>query len=321
MSVKQVLVSIPTHPEHREQFLKALPGAEITFERFANLSPEQLARFDAVVGNPGADILPHFKNLKILQLMTSGVAPEYQALKELFPDLIFLSTSGAFGQAISEHMLASLLMLMKRMHEYRDDMKEALWVDRGHVQSPRGMTALIVGAGSIGNDFAHLLKLLGATTIGLRRTPGGPSKDYDQVHTIDKLDELLPTADIVALSLPGTPETHHIMNAHRFGLMKQGSFLLNVGRGTAIDQDALLEALKQGKLGGVSLDVTEPEPLPKDHPLWREKDVLITPHISGFFHLRATHDNIITIACNNLAAFPKGPYQSQVDYDSGYRAK
>ncbi len=321
MHLENVLVSMPLTPEYREQFKKTLPGAKVRFARWEELRDDELAALDAAVGNPPAELLEKLKGLKLLQLSSSGVVPDYLRLKDLNPGAVLCSSSGAFGQAISEHMLASLLMLLKRLHEYRDDQATAEWADRGHVRSIRGMTVLIVGAGSIGTDFARLAKALGATTLGVRRTGGGADPAYDGMHTFGELDSLLPKADVVALSVPETPQTVNLMDARRFGLMKRGAYLLNVGRGSAVDQDALLGALREGRLAGASIDVTVPEPLPRDHPLWREKNLIITPHISGFFHLKATHDNIVSIACHNLAAWPDGPFTSQVDYGSGYRAR
>ncbi len=321
MQLHSILVSMPLKPEHREQFIQALPGAAVRFARWQELSDEELAGFDAAVGNPAAELLPKLKGLKLLQLISSGVAPEFLKLKNINPGAVLCSSSGAYGQAISEHMLGMLLMLLKRLHEYRDDQMTAEWIDRGDVRSLSGLTVLIVGAGSIGTDFARLVKPLGARTVGVRRTRGEADPAFDGMHTYEKLDDLLPEADVTALSLPETPQTVGLMDARRFGLLKEGSYLLNVGRGSVLDQEALLAALREGRLAGAGIDVTVPEPLPKDHPLWGEKNLIITPHISGFFHLRHTHDSIVDIACRNLAAWPEGPFISRVDFDSGYRAK
>ena len=321
MGLQRVLVSMPLLPEHRERFVRALPGTDIRFARPQELDAQELAALDAMVGNPPEAMLDSLKNLRLLQLFTSGVAPHYLRLPYLLPGAVLCSASGAYGQAISEHLLAMLLMLLKRLHEYRDDQQEALWKDRGGVRSIRGLEALVIGAGSIGTAFASLLKALGARTVGVRRTPGGEDPAFDRLHPLEDLDSLLPTADVISLSLPETPATIGLMDARRFALLKPGSFLLNVGRGSAIDQDALRQALREGRLAGAGLDVTTPEPLPPDHPLWREKNLLITPHISGFWHLRETQDQVVDIACRNLAAWPAGPFLSRVDFRSGYRAK
>lgn len=321
MGIKHVLVSMPTRPEYRERFEQAVPGAKVTFARFNELNETQLAAFDAVVGNPDMDLISRMKALKLLQLMSSGVPRDYLKLQGTHPGLILCSASGAYGQGISEHMAAALMALMKRLHEYRDGMKTGAWESRGTVRSPKGMTVLVVGAGSIGSAFGKLMQGMGSRTIGLRRKAGGDRDGFDALHTVDELDALLPQADVVALSLPETPQTVNLMDRRRFSLMKEGSYLLNVGRGSAVDQDALLSALREGRLAGASIDVTTPEPLPRDHPLWREPNLLLTPHVSGFYHLKETHDSVVEIACTNLAAWPDGPFVSRVDYETGYRAK
>ena len=321
MGLGKVLVSMPMRPEYKERFAQAVPGAQVTFARFEELNETQLAAFDAVVGNPDMDILSRMKGLKLLQLISSGVAKDYMKLEESHPGLVLCSASGAFGHAISEHMVAALMTLLKRLHEYRDGMKTGAWESRGAVRSPKGMTVLIVGAGSIGSAFGKLMQGLGSKTIGLRRKAGGDRDGFDEVYTIDELEALLPQADVVALSLPETPQTVNLMDRRRFSLMKEGSYLLNVGRGSAVDQDALRNALREGRLAGASIDVTTPEPLPRDHPLWKETNLLLTPHVSGFYHLKETHDSVVEIACTNLAAWPDGPFVSRVDYETGYRAK
>ena len=321
MKLRKVLVTMPVDAGYKERFAGTLPGAEFTYARYDELTPEQLASFDAAVGDPAPGALSKLSGLRLLQLNSSGVPADCLTLRDSHPGLVLCSTSGAFGQAISEHMAAALLMLMKRLHTYRDAMKQGAWQSLGKVVSPRGMQVLAVGAGSIGTAFARLMQALGSYTIGVRRNPGGAMDGFDEMHTFEQLDALLPRADVVALSLPETAQTINLMDKRRFSLLKEGSYFINVGRGSAVDQEALLEALRSGRLAGASIDVTTPEPLPADHPLWRQKNLLLTPHISGFYHLRATHDAIVDIACRNLAAFPEGPYISRVDYDTGYRAR
>lgn len=321
MNLKKILIGMHRLDGMEEAFRAALPDADLTFARADKLSEEELQAFDAIVGNVDAAVIAKAKNLKFFQLNSSGVGKEYLDLPRQLPGLVLCSSSGAFGQAISEHMLAGLLTLFKNLHLYRDDMKTGVWKSRGTVRSPRGMTVLVVGAGNIGGEFAKLMKKLGSHTIGLRRKPGGDMDGFDEMYTLDSLDSLLPRADVIALALPETPQTVNLMDASRFALLKQGSYLLNVGRGSAVNQDALLDALRSGHLAGAAIDVTTPEPLPPEHPLWQEKNLLLTPHISGYFHLRATYDRMIEIAVHNLKAYPDGPYIARTDVETGYRAR
>lgn len=160
--------------------------------------------------------------------------------------------------------------------------------------------------------------------LGVRRTvhPDTPCPDYClRVVAQSQLDEELPEADLIALSLPGTPETNKLFNAERFARCKDGAILINVGRGTTVDSDALVEALRSGKIFGAGLDVTDPEPLPADHPLWGEPGAIITPHNSGKFSLPKTLDNIVDIFIHNLKRYAEGlPLDNQVDRTTRYAA-
>jgi len=235
---------------------------------------------------------------------------------------VLCSASGAYGQAISEYLLAALLSLYKLLPRYRDNQNKKVWEDLGRMRSLRGQTVLVVGAGSIGGAFAQLARALGAgEIIGVRRSEAFAHPPFDAMHTLDALDELLPLADVVSLSLPQTEETKGLMDARRFALMKEESVILNVGRGSAIDEAALLGALRSGRLWGAALDVTDTEPLPQDNPLWEEPRVLLTPHVSGRYNLDATWENVVDIAIHNLQAWPGGPFISRVDYSTGYRER
>ena len=178
--------------------------------------------------------------------------------------------------------------------------------------------------GDIGSNFARRAHMLGAEVVGVRRTvhPDTPCPDYClRVVAQSQLDEELPEADLIALSLPGTPETNKLFNAERFARCKDGAILINVGRGTTVDSDALVEALRSGKIFGAGLDVTDPEPLPADHPLWGEPGAIITPHNSGKFSLSKTLDNIVDIFIHNLKRYAEGlPLDNQVNRTTRYAA-
>ena len=137
---------------------------------------------------------------------------------------------------------------------------------------------------------------------------------------MEDLDQLLPRADVVAVTLPGTQATQNLLNRERIGRMKEGAVLLNVGRGTIVDTEALCDALESGHLAGAGVDVTDPEPLPPSHRLWRIPTAVVTPHISGYYHLRETHERIVNIFVENLQRFQAGePLRNQVDFSTGYR--
>ena len=159
------------------------------------------------------------------------------------------------------------------------------------------------------------------TVTGFGRTARAAEPPFDRLITLDGLDEELARADMVFGALPETPQTTNLLNAARLGLMKADAMILNVGRGTVIDTDALVEQLDEGRFYGVGLDVTAPEPLPADHPLWRFDRVLITPHVSGigFGHLQETTDRIWDIALDNLERYLAGqPLLKVITNAKGY---
>jgi phosphoglycerate dehydrogenase-like enzyme len=190
----------------------------------------------------------------------------------------------------------------------------------GSVKSIENSVILTVGLGDIGSEFAKRVKSLGAYTIGIRRKDSSKPAYIDEIYLQEELDNILPRADVVALSLPRTKDTYKLFSAERLAKMKKGAVILNVGRGNAIDSDALCDALESGHLMGAGLDVTDPEPLPPDHRLWSIKSAVITPHISGFYHLQETYNRIINIAAYNLKRFSSGEeLKNIVDFETGYR--
>ena len=314
----KILVTVPFEEADRQRAAAIWPEAEFRYAQAASLTPEDVADVEIGLGNIPVPLLPACKKLRWLQLNNAGVD---NYIGHLPKGLILTNATGAYGLAISEHMLAMLLMLMKKLNRYYDNQHAHLWRDEGAIRSIEGSTALILGAGNIGGDFARKLHALGAYTIGVRRASTKKDDYLDELWHMDAIDELLPRADIVAMALPGTPETKGILDARRIGLMKKTAILLNIGRGTAIDTEALCDALQEGRLGGAGLDVTDPEPLPKEHRLWDMPNAVVTPHISGFYHLRQTYERIVGICLENLTNYRDGkPLRNIVDEATGYRA-
>lgn len=312
-----ILVAMPTYEEHEKRLKKACPEAAFTFLHGNRPEREQLENAEIIIGNIPSGDLQYCRNLKFLQLSMAGSDTFAGKVPE---NVLLANSSGAYGLAISEHMLGMLLMLTKKLYLYRDNQNEAVWHDEGNVTSIFGSRVLTVGLGDIGGEFAKRCKSLGAYNIGIRRTMRSCPEFMDEMHTLDELDSLLPSADVVALALPNSEASRHLMNEARLRSMKRGAILLNVGRGSAVDTDALVKVLNEGLIMA-GIDVTDPEPLPKEHPLWHCPGIIITPHISGYYHLRHTQDTIIEIAACNIENYMNGrPIRNLVDRITGYRA-
>ncbi|MCI8441026.1 MAG: D-2-hydroxyacid dehydrogenase [Provencibacterium sp.] len=312
-----------------EMLRQSAPGAEFDLAPFTMNMPDEkesitngiaLDTYDVIIGNPPADCLSRCQRLQLLQLVSAGTGGYPRAVQALPRSIALTNATGAYGPAISEHMLGMLLMLMKKLHLYRDHMRGGLWKDEGPVLSLNGARVLVIGMGDIGSCFARLCSACGAAVTGIRRTPG-PCPDYAQaVYSTEELDVLLPQADVVAMSVPETPATFHLLSRERLALLQKNAIVLNVGRGNAIDTEALCDALLAGQLGGAGLDVTDPEPLPADHRLWQIPQALITPHVSGGNHLYGTVERIAAIAAENLQRLARGEQLiNPVDLQTGYR--
>lgn len=314
-----ILIVMPMGDEHKLEIMKAATGGNFIFAKESEVSDATLGDMDIIIGNLPVERLKVAKNLKWLQLNSAG-ADLYVKEGKLPNNAILTNATGAYGLAISEHMIGMLLELIKKLNLYRDNQMKGLWKDEGEVKSIYGSTVLIVGLGDIGGEFARKIKALGGYTIGIRRSNDIKPEYLDEIYLMDKLEEVLSRADVVALSLPSTKDTFKLFSKEKLCKMKKGSVLLNVGRGNVLDTEALCDVVEDGYLSGVALDVTDPEPLPVDHRLWKYKNVIITPHISGDYHLKETHNRIVHIAAKNLKSFVAGKeLENVVDFKTGYR--
>ena len=332
MNEKRALVTIPTGERHRNLLQQAAPGWEFRFRGTDTLvcapqealpgqpvTQEDVDWAQVILGNVPAAMLHGSPALEWLQTNSAGVEA-YIRPGVLAGDTLLTNATGAYGLAIAEHMLGMLLELFKKLELYRDAQKSGAWQSQGAVKAVYGSTVLVLGMGDIGGEFAARCKALGAKVIGVRRSPR-PCPEYaDEVHLLEDLDSLLPQADVVAITLPGTDATRGLMSRERLAKMKEGAVLLNVGRGFIVDTEALCDALERGQLSGAGVDVTDPEPLPPTHRLWNIPTAVVTPHISGFYHLRETHERIVGIFLENLRRFQAGePLRNLVDFATGYR--
>lgn len=230
-----------------------------------------------------------------------------------------LTNSNCYGVTIAEHVIMVLLMLLREMPGYMETARSHTWGPEIPVRSIRDGRFTILGTGDIGRNIAQRLRGMGAADItGISRS-GRAQAAFDRVLPISRLDEALPQAERLILALPSTPETRHILNRARIALLPPGALVVNVGRGTAIEQEPLIQALNDGRLGGAALDVTDPEPLPPDHPLWTARNILLTPHVSGNMTLGYTCDRNVELFCRDLENYAAGrPLEGLVDRARGY---
>ena len=318
--MKQVLVTLPVPPEKRLLLEAQLPGAQYTYTTFAEVTDEQIAAANIVLGKLPPARAHKAEQLEWLQLSISG-ADAFLKPGVLPEGVRLTNATGAFGLAVSEQLLGYTFFLKKKFGLYHRNQLRAEWKDEGMATAIAGSTTLVVGFGSIGGDYAAKMTALGSRVYGIRRHKTACPGWLAGLDTLDRLDDWLPQADIVALCLPGTPETAGLFGAERLARMKAGSILLNGGRGSSVHAGALAEALRSGPLAGAALDVTDPEPLPAGHPLWKCENLLLTPHVAGNFHLQQTTDEVIALFIENLGRYARGEaLKNPVDPATGYRA-
>lgn len=258
------------------------PTLQIISSRQLKENPEALSTIDAAYGWLGKDEVAQATSLRWLQLASAGVngliTPEIKAR-----DLIITNARGIHAEPITEHMFGMLLMFTRRLGEAWDRHKIGKWNGEGlgdRVLLLAGKTLGILGVGAIGGQSAKVGKAFDMHVVGLRRT-GEPHEYVDRMYTLDQTHEFLAASDIIMNILPKTEKTMGFLGPQEFEAMKPGAILINTGRGSTVDTDAMIAALHSGKLGAALLDVTAPEPLPEGHPLWTAPNVFITPHYSG----------------------------------------
>ncbi len=317
--IQNVLIVFPFDQAEKERLSKDYPALTFCFEE--KPAREQVQAADVIFGNPEVELLRGCDRLRWIQLSSAG-ADRY-AEQGLLPEgALLTNATGAYGLTISEHMMGMLLMLTKKLHLLRDHQNQGTWRNAGPVKTLMGANVLVLGAGNIGTEFAKRVKAFGCYTVGVRRTPGEKPSCFDEMHLMEEIDTILPRADVVAMALPGTPETARIIDRKRFSVMKDGAVILNVGRGSAIETEALCDALESGKLWGAGLDVTDPEPLPAGHRLWKYPNAVITPHCAGGFGLSETKEYIAEIFRRNLERLLNGEeLENIVDPATGYRKR
>ena len=261
---------------------------------------EQIASFEIIFGYPPPEWLHEAKHLRWMSSAAAGIEKFLPEGVLPRPDCLLTNGSGIYGTTISEHLLMMLLMLMRRMPEYQPLIEARQWKYLTPIRSIAGSHCLLLGTGDIGSCTARKLRALGASVTGINRSGQSQEPAFEQILPLAELDHVLPLADALIMALPETPETVGILSRERISLLPPSAYVINVGRGSAIDQAVLIEALQAHRLAGAALDVMKPEPLPSDHPLWDCPNVILTPHISGNMSLRLTCDLAVALFCRNL---------------------
>ena len=246
-------------------------------------------------------------------------AGEQVAVAELSPEelerVAMTTSAGVHATPLAEFALFGLLAFAKGLPRLLRDKADRRW-ESYVMDELRDRTLLVLGVGSIGREVARLASAFGMRTVGIKRTPG-EVPHVDEVHPPERLREHLPNADAVVMTLPSTAATRGLLDREAIGLLPAHAVLVNVGRGAVVDEEALVEALREGRLAGAVLDVFAEEPLPPESPLWELPNVLLAPHTAA----RSVHEleRIVDLFCDNLGRYLRGEeLRNRVDPEHYY---
>ena len=299
----------------REQF----PEFEfLSYPRNAKVPDEVLARAEVLMNYGDKSQIAPAKNVHYIHTISAGIDGYIDEVDRCHGSALPVTNgAGVYSDAVGEHVIALLLAVVHGIVPSVRNMAEKQWPAIPMLGNVNGKTIAVLGTGDIGNNAARICAAMGARVLGFKLHACEPFPPYSEIYTGDDgLDALLPQADAVLVCLPGSPFTKDMLDARRIGLMKAGSVLVNIGRGSIVNTEALMAALRSGHIAAAGLDVTDPEPLPPDHPLWDCPNLLITPHISGLGASKQKHAEWFA---ENLRAYLEGrPQPGAVNREMKY---
>lgn len=318
---RKLLVHIPQLTEAQRDKIRLeaeKQGLETCFQDQQDRALEASAEAEVIFGQD-AELVRRAEKLK--WICTPSAGADHFMTSGLFrsPEVVLTNSAGAYGVTIAEHTVMVTLEVLRRQQDYTRIVADKAWRRDLPIRSIRGSRVLILGTGDIGREVALRLRAFSPERIvGINRSGRNPGDLFDAVDTLPNLDRWIPDSDLVILALPGTAETIHVLDHRRLAALPDKTLIVNVGRGSAIDQEALREQLQAGRLFA-ALDVFETEPLPQQDPLWTCPNLLLTPHVAGNMTLPYTLEKIVDFFLENLAAYGAGkPLKRQVDFAKGY---
>jgi phosphoglycerate dehydrogenase-like enzyme len=254
-------------------------------------------------------------NLRWYHTVSAGV--ENMPLAELAErGIVLTNNSGSYDVQIAEHLMMFVFAASRQLHRYRDQQRSRVWKDLSH-EELRDATIVVYGMGSIGGEVARLASAVGMRVIGVRRKATSREPGIARVVAAEQLAEVAGEADYLAITAPLTAATRGAISREVISRMKPTAWIVNIARGAIVDEDAMVEALRDKRIAGAGLDVFATEPLPPDHPLWTMENVMITPHSSG--DSPRANERTLVLFAENLRRYKVGePLLNRVDYKAGY---
>lgn len=305
--------------EQIDQVRAAAPNLRVVLSRDREEIEGLLGEIEIVAGQIPRELLAKAPRLRWYQQWGAGSDWLLRHPDAATADFILTNASGVHAIPISEHILALMLAFARSLPRALTDQRDGKWNRDGgsNVFELAGKTMLLVGVGAIGARTARLASTHEMHVIGVRRNPSQGVEGVAHMHGNDELPELLPKADFVVLTVPLTSETEGLIGEAELRAMKESTYLVNIGRGGTVREDALVRALREGWIAGAGLDVFEEEPLPAESELWEMENVIVTSHYSGSTPLY--DERALQIFLDNLQRYRAGkPLRNVVDKQQGY---
>jgi glyoxylate/hydroxypyruvate reductase A len=261
------------------------------------------------------ELLSRAPRLRWIQSSSSGIGEWVRRLGLVDTDITVTNAAGIHATPLAEFVVFAMLYFAKRWPRMVDEQRAHHW-ERCATDSLQGKTLGIIGLGNVGRHVARLARPFGVRVIATRRS-GAPDAVADQVVTPDQLETVLRASDYLVLSVPLLSDTDTLLGASQLAMLKPSAVLINIARGAVVDHAAMLDALRNGRLAGAALDVTNPEPLPADSPLWDLPNVLITPHSMSTAY--DENERLVELFCDNLRRYLAGePLRNVFNKSRGY---
>lgn len=292
--MKKVFVPVKLSDDQKKRIESISSDFEFTYEvdKDANI----------ILGNYPPAELKEFKNLEWIQ--TTAVGVDAFIKKGVLNDGVILTNAvDVHSTEVAEHILGMMMSMIKKQYLYRDNQANHEWKDEGRVKSIKGLRVSIIGLGDIGKNLARTLHSMGMYVIGVKRSMIDKPDYIDELYTNADLDKAISDVDVVVTVLPGTKENTHLFTLDTFKKMRKDTILVNAGRGNLYSEEVLCEVLENHIIEAIGMDVFEVEPVNKDSKLWDYKNLVMTPHVAGYFHLASALDDYVDLLVDNLTRY------------------
>lgn len=307
--------------ENRQEILRAAEKTHYTVH-FYQTNKEAVPHLSdtEIIFGAGRELIDAAPELKWFCALSAGV-DEYTKPGVFRNEEVLLSnSSGAYGVTLAEHAIMMILEVLRRQPEYAQIVQNRQWIHNLKIQSIKDSRTTILGTGDLGREIGKRVRAFEPASItGINHSGRNPEGVFDRIGRRPELQNVLKNTDLLIMCLPGTPETFHYIGETELSCLPENAVLVNIGRGSSVDEKALCRKLTEGRLAGAGLDVFEQEPIPQDSPLWTCPRLLITPHAGGNMTLRHTVDACVRQFCEDFENYAGGRSLSYaVSREKGY---